>query len=668
MLSLRQHGCAAFVRGAVASYLLATVCTAGHAQASNSNTPVSLPAGIAADRPAAAIAPPRPVSARQARAADDVYLQGAKQIERQEYEAAEKSFARALQLNPGNSDYLRAFAFAREGRVVELTHAAAQARSAGDKPRADALLQQAHTLDPDNRIVAEHLSDGADAFSPVIDPLRFPAQNIASTLAGPVELAPGDARKSFHQTGDGQSVLRAVYSAYGITVQFDDSVTSGPPLQFDLDNVTFATAAKLLGQMTKTFAVAVQPKLALVAKDTQENRDRLVPQVEETIYLRGMTSDQMQDLANLARNVYDVKNVTASATGGTILLRADEPTLKLVNAEYASMLDGGSDVMLDVTLYEIDKTTTRNLGVTFPTSVSAFSIVTELQNALNANQAAINAAIAAGYINPAQYANTNALHLAEVYYLFQAGLLSATQQSEITSLLGLGYLGTFGGLPLAGVTLASGATLTALLQTSDVRILDAIELRAGDAQASSFRSGTRYPIETSTYTTGASSAISSALAGASSAVQQLAAQYLGTGGTTTIPQIQFEDLGLTLKATPRILRGDEVNLALDLKIESLGGTALNGIPILNSRQYTSTVTVPKGKSAFLVSLVNRNELGSVQGFPGLNELPGFQGTNKDSEKDVSEILISVTPHVVREGRMRIESRRLEFPHASPSAF
>ncbi len=96
-----------------------------------------------------------------------------------------------------------------------------------------------------------------------------------------------------------------------------------------------------------------------------------------------------------------------------------------------------------------------------------------------------------------------------------------------------------------------------------------------------------------------------------------------------IPQIQYEDLGLTLKATPTIQKSGAVSMHIDLKINALAGTALNNIPILNNRQFVSDITVDDGTTALLVSTLSKSESAAVSGIPGLGELPGFQTATAD---------------------------------------
>jgi len=646
--------------GAAACLLLASPLTV-LAQNNPADNPAQIPAGAIPPQPSqpvnAAIQPT--LSSRQAREADDAYLEGARQVEHKNLEAAQESFQRAVQLAPGNRDYALALIVTREQRLTQLVQLAAKARLKGDDAKANALLEQAQKLDPDNPIIAQHFAtdDTRRSDNPTSNPLLLPADEIASTLGGPVEFQPTPGKKSFHQQGDAQSLLRLVYNAFGIQTTFDPSVGYGSSWQLDLDNVDFTEAARVINQITHVFAVPVQPNTALLVKDSLDNRNQFQPQIEETIYLPGISADQMTELANLARNVFDLTQVTASATGGSMLLRGPEDTLHLVNATFADILDGGSDVLFDVRLYEIDRTTNNNIGATLPAYAGVFSIAAEAQSLISANQTLINQAVAAGVLTLSGTPLQN--EIKEIEFLIASGTVSASQYTNL--------LGTFGGgLAYAGLFLGSNSDFDLLLNSSDVRTLDAVQLRGGNHQPASFQAGERYPIVTATYSSGISSSLASSVAGLTvngTSVSSLLSQYLGST-QTTIPQIQYEDLGITLKLTPQILHGGDVQLLLDLKIEALAGGTIDSIPILNSRAMTSTITVPAGQTALLASLVDTNESKAIEGLPGLSELPGFQGTDQNINKSSDELLITITPHIVRPGAVRIISRALLTPHTA----
>lgn len=633
---------------------------------SAADMPASVPAG--ADQPAAPKAeipniPPEPsIPAKQAREAEDTYLQGAKEVDRKDLEAAEKSFVKATQLNPNNRDYALALIVTREHRVTELVQQAAKQRELGNNQRAEELLEQARKLDPNNAVIAQHFDKSALPIGS-----ELPADNsVANSLGGPVTLEPKPGTQDVHLRGSAAEVLRQLYAQYGISASFDSSVRSVFPVKLELEGVTFEEAARVASQMTKTFAVPVQAHTAMIAEDTEDNRKRLKPQVEETLYMPGLKEGQMTEMANLARAVFDIPLPTASPSTDTIVLKGDPDTLRVLNATYDGLLSGNSDVMLDIKLYEVDRMNTRNIGFQLPSSIGIFSIAQEAQQLVTANQSIINQAIASGVIKTTGNALTDLL--TEAAFLIGSGVASAAQFGNL-----LGVVGN--GLTLSGVFISSGATLNLLLNSSDIRMLDALQVRAGTNEDANFRAGTRYPILTSEYTYGVQGSIASSVAGLNingTNVGSLLSQFLGNNAQVSVPQIQYEDLGLTLKATPVIQRAGTVQLKLDLKLESLGTGTVNNIPVLNSRQLTSIATIPLGQTALLASEVSSTEMKAVQGLPGLSELPGFQGTtNENKTVNTGELLITITPHLVREGGLRIASRPylLPFnPNPSTSTF
>ena len=141
-------------------------------------------------------------------------------------------------------------------------------------------------------------------------------------------------------------------------------------------------------------------------------------------------------------------------------------------------------------------------------------------------------------------------------------------------------------------------------------------------------------------------------------------------GTTITPQIQYEDLGITLKATPSVLRSGLVSMHIDLKIEALTGASANNIPVLTSRAFTSDITVPDGDSAVMLSEMSGAEVASVDGFPGVGELPGFQGTVSDLTRNhsSSELVLVITPHLVRRRSASMSSRQIAFRSSVPADF
>lgn len=569
---------------------------------------------------------------RQREEAEAAYLTGARLLDRKELEAAEAQFDKAVSLDSANRDYQLAAALARQNRVSELVQQAAKARVLGQRAQADTLLATALKLDPTNAIVVQHTNPGPlpVAFAPVSNP-NEPALARLSSLAGPIVLAPTSTPQNFHLRTDIQDAVRQVAGSYGVRTTFDESVTR-QPIRFDLDGATYQQAIPILLELGHLFAVPLEANSILIAKDTPDNRQRFERQLEETVSIPGMTTEQMGELGNVVKNVFDLKQVTVQNNLGTLVIRAPESILNAVNLTLADIVDGGSQVMFDVKLYSIDKNLTRNVGLQPPTQLGIYNVNAAATSLVNANQTLVNQAISEGLI-PAGSSN-----IAIALGLIASGLVQSTLLSST-----IGFVG--GGITQTGVTYTGAPTFNLALTSSETHTVDDVQIRIGDRQTATFRAGSRYPVTTSTYT--APTVSSSSLSGVS--VNGVSASSLLASSTTTIPQIQYEDLGITLKATPTVQKSGQIGMHLELKIESLAGGSINNIPILTSQQYSSDTMVADGETATLVSSLTKSEALAISGLPGLSELPGFQGSTADQNKQVSsgELVLLITPHLIR---------------------
>ncbi|MBB5058959.1 Flp pilus assembly secretin CpaC [Granulicella aggregans] len=559
--------------------------------------------------------------------AEQAFIDGARLLERNDREAAERQFQIAANLAPDNRDYALAVTSVREGRVVELVHQAGKARIDGHVIQAEALLTQARKIDPDNPLLAQHPNPNEPVKSSRVDSWIIDGPR----LAGPVELKPAAGLKSFHIHAALPEALRQLGAAYGLKV-ITDSTVPQQQVKFDLEDVTFAQAVRVLSQMGTIFTVPLTPDSFFVAIDNQESRTKYQHQVQETIYAAGMTNEQLAELGNMIRSVFEVKQVTVQNSFGTLVVRAPADTLDALNLTLRDLLEGNSEVMIDLKLYSVDKTTTRNIGATLPSQAGAFSLAGEAQSLVAANQTLINQAIAQGLV-PAGTSD-----ILVVLALIKAGLITSPLISGLLATVG-------GGITTAGIYSTTTSGLNLALNSSDTRALDEIQLRVGDRQSATFRAGSKYPITQSTYSTTAAS--TSALGGATVNGVSVAS-LLNAATTATTPQIQYEDLGLTLKATPTIQKAGLISLHLDFKIESLAGGSVDNIPVLTNTSFTSDVTVADGATAFLVSNMSQSQSAAVTGIPGLSDLPGFQSTpDLLRTVDAGELLMVLTPHLVR---------------------
>lgn len=589
--------------------------------------------------------------------ASQAYLAGTRLLEHKDLAGAQTEFARAFSLDPTHLDYSLALTLTREQRVSELIQQAAKARLQSRLNEADGLIAEAKAIDPEDERLMLHANPGP----------ATPGQKLVATpqitYTAPIELQPNVGPQDFHLRGDARQVVTQAALAYGIKVIFDDTATQqNAPVRFDLEQSPYSEAMPILLRMTHLLAVPVDTKTLLVAKDTEENRQKLERQVEETIYIPASTTEQMNELTNIIKNVFDVKQIAPSNSSGTIAIRASAPTLKAVNYTLADMLDGGAEVELEIKLVSIDKNKATNLGTNPPTSGSAFSAAAEVQSFVAANQSTVNTAISSGALVPS---GSQAQQLIEeAAFLILSGLATDAKLTNVISYFGHG-------LTLFGASIGGGGTLNFGLNSSESRALDDITVRIGDKQTTTLRVGEKYPVTTATYGSGVSSSTAAALKGVTVngvSASSLLNQYLGSGSNSAPPMVQYEDLGITLKTTPTVMRSGLVSLHIDMKIEALTGTSLNNIPVLTSSVYTSDITVPDGQTVVMLSDMSKTESAAISGLPGLGELPGFQQTLADMMKESvsSELVLLITPRLVRHRGNSMSSKAIRFSTSVPA--
>ncbi len=596
--------------------------------------------------------PVREPSARAKRAAIKLFVRAAKLYTASRFEEAVSLDEKAAELDPTNPNYKAAAELARSHAVTRYVQQAATSREHGDEGAARTALARALELDPKSAIVAQHVDELAgDATRGMDKPLYV---DDANHIGPPVELLPNKELHSFHQFRNMRQLIVDVFRAYGVEAILDDSLRA-QSAHFDVDNVDFLTAAKLLELATGSFYAPIDAHKVIVARDTASLRQQYERMELETIYLPGLTEKDRTDVQNVAKNIFNFRNATLDASSGTLTLRALPETLNAFNATVEQMLDGKSQVVLEVKMYQLNYTEGRNTGAQLPQQMSVFDLAIEEQSLLSQNAALVQQIISSGLAS----ANDP---LAILALLLASGQVSNPLLQQFLS-GGAGIIG--GGASTTGLSPMS-ATFNLEINTSDSRELDDVQLRLGSDEKGTIKSGLKYPITTSTLSSsvGTSATIPGLnLPGLSGGLSSLLSNALAS--VPSIPMIQYEDVGLNLTATPEVMRNEDVALTLDLKLTSLSGQSVNNIPIMNNRSYSGVVTLKQGHAAVLVSDLDKEETRTLSGQPGLTDIPGLNNiTNVNNALTDSRLVIVLTPHLVRGTQagghsmmMRVERQR-----------
>ena len=658
----------------------APVSSAPNANAKPNATPNANP-DVKDKPPIPAIQIGQPVKAsslRSQRKAAKLYLQGVKLLEKKQPEQAWATLNEAVELAPANTTYARAAEVARQSLVTQLVQQASRQRELEDDRRAAglapggitadpkegsaALMQRALSIDPTNPMVLEHLNQLAGATSnaniggtasaaPALVEAAMPDRiQDQNTLAdGPIVLQPKLDRHSFHTRGSARQVIQEVFRAYGLEASVSDSGSAGQSnmnkqVRLDLDDATYPEAMRVITMLTQSFYEPIDPHRVVVAADTRENRAQFQRLQMETVYLGSMNEKELTEVNQIAKNVFDAPQATTEPTAGTLTLRAPAKTMTAFNQTLAVLEQGKGEVDLEIKVIQLAHIANRETGVTAFQQTGVYNTLSEVQSIINNNQSAVQQIIAQGLV-PNDTTLNNQITIIGI--LLAAGQLSGGIFSN--------GLISFGNGISASLLSVSPATLTMSLNSSDTRTLDDIHLQLADDEDGTFKIGERFPIETSQF----SSAALPNIPGISSAATAAASQV--------IPQVQYEDIGLTLKATPKIMRSNDVALKIELKITALGGTSLNSIPILNSQEDSGVITLMAGETAMMAENISSTESRALNGLPGIGDIPGLEDFNDiQKNQNISRILILITPRILRNVQKPANNHMLMVDKASSS--
>jgi type II secretory pathway component GspD/PulD (secretin) len=512
----------------------------------------------------------------------------------------------AATLAPGNPEYLTAREMLKLQIAGGYVQRGNQLAEKGNKAEAASQFRASLALDPQNAYVQQRLRD----VSPSENPER---EHILTLLAAvdQVEVVPKPVKASFHVRGDTRALYEQIAQAFGISLVYEQITPH--QVRFDVQDVDFYTAMKLAGQVTKTFWAPLSKSHAIVANDTQDMHRQYERLSMRTFYVNNAAvPTDLNDLVNVIRTVLEVRLVTLQPAKNTIVVRASKEQIDLIAPMLDEIMAAKPEVLVDLKAYEINLDKLRQYGLDLPNDFSIFNIPFEIYRVLGpAAQPIIDQLLKTGTIDPTK---------------IPIGSLSSLQGSPLLA----PFIFFGGGYGLTGIS-TSPINGHLSFSNSMSKSLEHVTVRASDGNAATLRIGTRFPILISSFSNVSITGNGQPVVGSS------------------FPSVQYEDLGLTVKATPHYHSGERVTLDLELQIRALGGQQLNGVPDITNREFKGTITVTDGEPAVIAGSVTDQENRSTKGYPALGQIPLVKTVlNKNSKEHIhQELLIVVTPRVIR---------------------
>jgi general secretion pathway protein D len=555
------------------------------------------------------------------KAARKAFHRGIKEQKSHNLDQAFYEFEDAARLVPQNVEYVTAREITRQRLVGMHLERGNGDLDGGRQVEAMAEFRSALTLDPQNEFAQQRVFDALGSM-----PLRVPASPQIIASADSIAAKPVDERHDFHYRGDSRGLISAIASSYGLTVIFDDSFPNRR-VRFDLDTADFATAMQTASVVTKSFIVALSDTELFACADSVENRGLYGRMGMRSFFIPGgLSATDMQQIVNTLRSLLDFKFVSMNAAASTITVRGPLPALETAGQLLDQLDSQQPEAMLDLKVFQIDHTYMRNIGLHVPDNFNLFNIPVAALAALGGQniQTLINQLIASGGINQAGNQTIAAL--------------IAQLQSQQNSVFSQPVATFGGGLTFFGLSLDQLSAVLSMNE-SDVRSIQHVTLRASQSKDATFKLGQRYPILNASFAPVFNNAAISQVVGNSSYV-------------APFPSVNYEDIGLTLKAKPLIHSNSDVSLELEIELRTLGATGSNGIPIILNREYKGGIMLKEGEPAVIAGMISTSDSRSLSGLPLFSALPGFglltsQHTRQDEE---DEVLILITPHIVRDAQ------------------
>jgi general secretion pathway protein D len=468
-----------------------------------------------------------------------------------------------------------------------------------------------------------------------LEQLRLDQDRQLDRLLPAPELKPlGPRRIDFKiNNADPRTLFNTLGKLAGVNVLWDPDYAQGAggvaikPQSVDLQNTTLNEALDYLSLITKSFWKPLSANTIFVVQDTRPKRNDYLDYVLKVFYLSNIgTTQELTEMVNTVRTIANLQTIFAVNAQNAMVVRGEADQVQLAEKIIRDLDRPKAEVVMDIIVMETSSVYTRQLtaalaptGLTLPAN---FTPRSGLQVVANANTT-----------NSTTSTNTNTTNTSG----------NTTGTTSTTTATGAAIpLSNLGHLASAdwSTTLPS-ALLQAVMSDAKNKVLQEPQLRSVDQVKASMKIGEREPYASGSF-------------------------QPGVGGVGINPmvntQFQFMDVGVNVDMTPKVHDNGDVSLEIDMDISdveqwlNLGGVQQ---PVVGQRKVHHNIRLREGEVALLGGLTKLTDSKTKTGIPGLASLPLvgrlFSGDSVDRER--SELMIAIVPHVIRRPEFTAENLR-----------
>ena len=419
-------------------------------------------------------------------------------------------------------------------------------------------------------------------------------------------------------------LFRTVAAEAGLYVSFDPAgLASNKAMDVNLDGMNVEQALDYLAFVTHTFWKPISSNTIFVADDNTQKRRDFQTEAVRVFYLpNAYTVQEFQEIANALRTVAEIRRVFTYNAMRALVVRGTPDEIAFVEKLVHDLDKPKPEVIVDVMILETNSSYSKQLAATIASGGTA---------GLNVPIAFTPTSNIA--INPTGSTSTTTSTTTTTTPITTSpttGLAPTAGASTSVALNSLAHLST-----LDFSTSLPGALINAMLTDTKTKVLNRPQVRASDGQKVELKVGLRIP-----YATGSlGSAVGATTVGVSPLVQT---------------QFSYADTGVTLIIQPTVHSADELSMHVEVTVasveeyEQLGGGISQ--PVISQEQNITDVRMRNGEVSLLGGLNQSTDSNTLNGIPGLTNIPvlgKFLFGSTSQQKMSDQIMIAITPHIVR---------------------
>jgi general secretion pathway protein D len=397
-----------------------------------------------------------------------------------------------------------------------------------------------------------------------------------------------------------EAPIRAVFDALskqsGINFVFDKDVRADQKINAQARNTSISDVLDMVLVTSQLAKKLLNDSTVLVYPDTPAKQKQYQELAVRAFFL---TNIDAKGALTMVKTLTKSRDVYVDDKLNILFVRDTPEAIGMVEKLLDVADQPEPEVMLDVEILEVSRTKMKDLGVQWPTQ---FSLLSKLQ----VNNQTIDS----------------------------SGGTIATNTQFIDVPQTLDLLKHISG---ANIGISPTPTVNINANDGDANILANPRIRVRNQEKANIHIGDKVPVITSNVTS--------------------------TGVTSE--SVSYLDVGLKLEVEPRVHLDGEVDIKVGLEVSNIAQQvkSANGTVTyqLGSRAANTVLQLKDGETQVLAGLISDEDRSSMSKLPGLGDIPllGHLFSDNQSNKKKSEIILLITPHVLRNVQ-RPELARSEF--------